>query len=203
MYTDEQKPVVQRASRHQALTEDDPEFYPGVRLPPSVRRQPRTDAYVIPLDKNRQLAIHPPKRRYHYDARLVSLVVVVVVFTVLFGVHTAINAWNDHLIDLNFGYPRTWQTDAVVGHNDSETNQTHFIFLNLRGHINIIEIPGGDSAHARMYTGPTLVGDDVDKIPITGELKDSDGDGKTDMIVHIGDRQTVLYKNDGTQFKPE
>jgi len=28
------------------------------------------------------------------------------------------------------------------------------------------------------------------------------GDGKVDMIVHIGDKQ-IIYLNDGTQFKPQ
>ncbi len=32
-------------------------------------------------------------------------------------------------------YPRTFQVDAVVGHNDSATNPSHFIAMNLNGRI--------------------------------------------------------------------
>ena len=36
--------------------------------------------------------------------------------------------------------------------------------------------------------------------PVTAEFKDVNGDGKPDMIVHVGDQQ-FIYLNDGTQFK--
>jgi hypothetical protein len=63
----------------------------------------------------------------------------------------------------------------------------------------IIEFPGGDPAHAKTYLGPTLLMDNSALVPITGEFKDL-GNGKIDMIVHIGD-QRIIYLNDGTQFK--
>ena len=44
------------------------------------------------------------------------------------------------------GILRTAQLDAVVGHNDSAAHPTHFIFINLHGQIQIIEIQGGDAA---------------------------------------------------------
>jgi len=33
------------------------------------------------------------------------------------------NTWND----LHYGYPRTYQTDAVVGHGDSAAHPSHFL----------------------------------------------------------------------------
>ncbi len=66
--------------------------------------------------------------------------------------------WNGMLDDLHYGYPRTFQEDAVVGHHDSASNPSHFIALNLHGHIEIIEFPGGDATHTRIYTGPQLFG---------------------------------------------
>jgi len=56
--------------------------------------------------------------------------------------------------------------------------------------------------HARIYSGPTLFSDNGDSIPVTLEFSDVNGDGKIDMIVHIGD-QKIVYLNDGTQFKPQ
>jgi len=109
--------------------------------------------------------------------------------------------WKDHQDDMQYGRPRTFQFDAVVGHNDSPANPTHFILINLNRHVEIIELPGGDSTHARIYSGPVLFGDGQDLTPITGEVRDVNGDGKPDLIVHIQDQQLVFI-NDGTQFRP-
>lgn len=109
--------------------------------------------------------------------------------------------WQMHQQDVTYGRPRTFQVDAVVGHNDSAANPSHFIFLNLNRHVTIIELPGGDTSKARIYNGPTLFGDGQDLTPVTGELRDVNGDGRPDMIVHIQD-QTLVYLNDGTQFVP-
>jgi len=109
--------------------------------------------------------------------------------------------WKVHQDDMQYGRPRTFQFDAVVGHNDSPANPTHFILINLNRHIQIIELPGGDSTHARIYSGPVLFGDGQDLTPVTGEVRDVNGDGKPDLIVHIQDQQLVFINN-GTQFRP-
>lgn len=109
--------------------------------------------------------------------------------------------WRVYQDDLQYGRPRTFQFDAVVGHGDSPSNPTHFILINLNRHVEIIELPGGDGAHARIYLGPTLFGDGQDLTPVTGEVRDVNGDGKPDLIVHIQD-QTLVFINDGTEFRP-
>ena len=108
-----------------------------------------------------------------------------------------ISWWQGVMDNIHYGYPRVSQLDAVVGHNDSTTNETHFIFLNLHGHIEIIEIPGGDASHARIFTGPTLIGAGQDMIPVTGEIRNEGG--RLDLIVHIQDQQ-IVYINDGSTF---
>ncbi len=90
----------------------------------------------------------------------------------------------------------------ILGIGDSTGHPTHFVAINLNARITIIEIQGGDSSHARIYSGPTLFSDNGDSIPVTLEFKDVNSDGKVDMIVHIGD-QKIVYLNDGTQFKPQ
>jgi len=109
--------------------------------------------------------------------------------------------WQMHQNDVQYGRPRTFQFDAVVGHGDSPANPTHFIIINLDRHVEIIEFPGGDATHARMYLGPTLFGDGQDLTPVTAEVRDVNGDGKPDLILHIQD-QRVVFINDGTMFRP-
>ncbi len=107
--------------------------------------------------------------------------------------------WRIHQDDVQYGRPRTFQVDTVVGHNDSKNNPTHIICINLNRHVQIIELPGGDASHARIYTGPVLFGDGQDLTPVTAEIRDVNNDGKLDMVVHIQDQQ-LLFLNDGTQF---
>src|SRR5207302_4957551 len=57
--------------------------------------------------------------------------------------------WQVTQDDSHYGRPRTYQTDAVVGHNDSSTSPSHFIAMNLNRHVVVIEIPGGDSSKSK------------------------------------------------------
>ena len=110
--------------------------------------------------------------------------------------------WRIHLDDMQYGRPRTFQLDAVVGHEDSASNPTHFILINLNRHVEIIELPGGDGAHAHIYLGPILFGDGQDLTPVTAQVRDVNGDGRPDLIVHIQD-QTIVFINTGTAFRPQ
>jgi len=133
---------------------------------------------------------------------LVAVIVGMLLMAALFVMMNALSSWwQVHQDDVTYGRPRTYQVDAVVGHNDSVTNPSHFIFLNLNRHVVIIELPGGDTTHSRIYNGPTLFGDGQDLTPVTAEFKDVNGDGKIDMVVHIQD-QRLVFINDGTQFVP-
>ena len=114
----------------------------------------------------------------------------------------ALNAYHTWQDDTRYGRPRTFQCDAVVGHNDSPSNPSHFIAINLNRRVEIIEFPGGDATHARIFLGPTLIGDDQDLTPITLSFKDVNNDGKPDMLIHIQD-QIVVFMNDNGQFRPQ
>jgi len=138
-------------------------------------------------------------KRFPLIAVVVGMLLMAALFLML---NTLGSWWQIHQDDVTYGRPRTYQVDVVVGHNDSAINPSHFIFLNLNRHVEIIEFPGGDATHARIYSGPTLFGNGQDLTPVTGEFKDVNGDGKIDMIVHIQD-QVLVYINDGTQFVPQ
>ena len=191
-----------RASRTQAYDpEDDDAYYPPRPHTSAVRyTQPRQQ--VIQRG-NKRIVIHnepPPRRNLHWSFMLGLGMLTMLVLWV--GAAAALSWWNGHQLDSTYGRPRTYQTDQVVGHGDSTDHPTHFIAVNLNSHITIIEIPGGNSARARIYSGPTLYADSGNSIPVTLEFRDVNGDGKVDMIVHVGD-QSIVYLNDGTQFKPQ
>lgn len=101
--------------------------------------------------------------------------------------------------DITYGYPRFYQTDAVVGHNDNTQHPSHFIALNLKGQVIVIELPGGNPAKSVDYIGPDLIATGDDLIPITLTFEDKNHDGKPDMVIHIQNR-SVVFCNDGTKF---
>jgi len=138
-------------------------------------------------------------KRFHLIAVVVGMLLMAALFLMM---NTLGSWWQVHQDDATYGRPRTYQVDIVVGHNDSGTNPSHFIFLNLNRHVEIIELPGGDTTHARIYNGPTLFGNGQDLTPVTAAFKDVNGDGKIDMIVQIQD-QRLVFINDGTQFIPQ
>ena len=190
-----------RASRTQEYDpEDDDAYYPQRPHTSAVRyTQPRQQ---IIQRGNKRIVIHnePPPRKIHWSF-ILGLGMLTMLSLWVVGSY-ALTWWTNHQLDSTYGNPRTYQTDQVVGHADSTDHPTHFVAINLNSRVTIIEIPGGDSSHARIYSGPTLYSDNGDSIPVTLEFKDVNGDGKVDMIVHVGD-QKITYLNDGTQLKPQ
>lgn len=123
---------------------------------------------------------------------MAAMVIMMIVFQIALSVATV--AYND----LRFGRPRTFQMDAVVGHSDSAAHKTHFTAMNLEGHIEILEIPGGDASHARMLVGPTLSGDGADLAPVTLQLVDRQGNHRPDLLVQCGSVELWFINRDGS-----
>lgn len=114
----------------------------------------------------------------------------------------AIAGWLGSTLDnLRYGYPRTFQMDQFVGHNESGGIPSHFIAINLHGRIEVIEFPGGDASHARVYEGPQLYTANADQVPVTLKFEDVNGDHKVDMLVCFQGSQFV-YINAQGQFVP-
>jgi hypothetical protein len=105
------------------------------------------------------------------------------------------------LDDMHYGRPRTFQMDAWVGHSEQSGTPSHFIALNLNRHIEIIEIPGGDATHTRIYVGPQLYGAGDELVPVTLTLADLNSDHKPDMIVTF-QQSRIVYMNDQGGFRP-
>ncbi|MBE3561666.1 MAG: hypothetical protein IMW89_20945 [Ktedonobacteraceae bacterium] len=140
----------------------------------------------------------PASRRLTRRFPLVSVVIGMVIMVIaIMALSALLSWWQGYQDDLRYGNPRTYQFDAVVGHGDSPANPTHFILINLRRHIQIIEIPGGDAAKARIYTGPVLLGEGQELTPVTGEIRDNNG--RKDLVIHLRNQQ-IVFVNDGKTF---
>lgn len=105
-------------------------------------------------------------------------------------------AWND----IQYGRPRTYQVDAFVGHEASHT-PSHFIVLNLRGRIEILEQPGGDPSKTKIYLGPQIAGLGADLVPVTLQFVDTHHTHHPDMLVQFQGTQVVFQNVHGT-FQP-
>src|SRR5260370_85849 len=81
----------------------------------------------------------------------------------------SLGSWWQHVQDdWTYGMPRTYQTDAVVGHNhDSSSHPSHFLAVNLKGHIEVFELPAGDPTKVRVFLGPTISGNGADRVQVT------------------------------------
>lgn len=123
----------------------------------------------------------------------------------MLGLWTAamgISNWAGTTINnIRYGYPRTYQVDAYVGHDETPGSPSHFIALNLHGHIEVIEMPGGNAASARIFTGPQLFGPGNDLVPVTLSFADVLGNHKLDMIINVQGTQ-IVYINDKGTFRP-
>jgi hypothetical protein len=161
-------------------------------LPPTAARPARTttDSYnPLPPKKGRR-GIH---WLFYVGLSLVAAIALWALAT------TLINWGTNEYNNLVYGYPRTFQTDAVVNHHDSPRNPSHFIAVNLHGQVIIFEMPGGDPSQDVVYIGPNLIVSGSDLLPVTLTFSDVNHDGKVDMIVHI-DGQNFVFYNNGTKF---
>ncbi|HZO74582.1 MAG TPA: hypothetical protein VFB60_20425 [Ktedonobacteraceae bacterium] len=105
------------------------------------------------------------------------------------------------LDDMRYGRPRTFQTDAWVGHNEQSGIPSHFIAINLNRHIEVIEISGGDAAHTHIYVGPQLYGPNDALVPVTLSFVDVNHDHLPDMIINLQGSRIVFINAQGG-FRP-
>jgi len=130
----------------------------------------------------------------------ICLVILVVFLTAYTLISPILQKWHD---DSMYGYPRTFQTDANVGHGGIE----HFIVLNNHGTIEVLEIPGYPSPTNQtcLYIIVRLSSQGADLVPASVSFPDVNGDGKPDMQVTVLDGSNpsvwILFNN-GTIFVP-
>ena len=175
---------------------------PTASLPTSFPAQPYPRS-----NRTRQQA--PPanilKGKVHW---LLPLGIGMIAMLVLWELGSFTLAWGlARYDDIRYGNPRTYQTNAVVGHGgDSLLHPSHFIAINLNRQAIVVEFPAGNPSGAQSYVVPYyILGQGGDLTPITLEFRDVTGDSKLDMIIHIHlqtQDQTFVFVNDGNKFRP-
>ena len=176
-----------------------PRAHAKPRLPPAPQQQTYADeTYEGETERP------PTRRRRGLHLHWLAILGIGMVFMLaLVVIGNAVSTWwTIHQDDSTYGRPRTFQIDAVVGHNDSAENPSHFEAINLHLHIIVIELPGGDSSKARIYNITTLFGNGQELTPVTISFKDVNNDGLLDMEVHIQE-QTIVFINENGQFRPQ
>jgi hypothetical protein len=131
----------------------------------------------------------------------ICLMIVVVFLTAYTLIPPTLQKWSD---DRTYGYPRTFQTDANVGHGGME----HFIALNNRGTVEVVEIPTNPSPtnQPRLYIVTHFADQGADLIPATVSFSDVNQDGKLDMVVTVynGTNPSEYFLfNNGATFVPK
>ena len=159
---------------------------------------PRSTTRQVP-----QFSKAPAKGKVHW---LLPAGIGMIAMLVLWELGTLVLSWGlARYDDFRYGNPRTFQTNAVVGHGDSPQHPSHFIAINLNRQAIVVEFPAGNPAGAESYVVPYyILGQGGDLTPITLEFRDVTGDHKLDMIIHIHlqtQDQTFVFVNDGTKFR--
>ena len=166
--------------------------YSGLPGQPRVRAGRNTT-----IDVQQQQKKASTKRSMHW---LLYVGVGMIAALALWLIFSSLLAWGIRKYnDIAYGYPRYYQTDAVVGHNDSPAHPSHFIAQNLHGQVIVIELPGGNPTKSYDYVGPTMNASGDDLIPITLSFIDVHHNGKPDMFIHFQDHE-FYFCNDGTKF---
>ncbi len=171
------------------------------KQPPLVARASRPSETVPPFERVVTRPSHPLKRQQTYTALLWLGSGMIVALCAVLLAQAVLNWCSTTWDDVHYGYPRTFQTDAFVGHpGEAPGNPSHFIALNLRGRIEIIEFPGGDATHAKIYLGPQLYGSDADRVPVTLQFLKTNQLHHPDILLRV-QGSPIAFHNTGTTFQ--
>lgn len=122
----------------------------------------------------------------------IALVLIVLGQLVLGWAQTALDDWH-------YGRPRLSQVDQYVGHEQAGQPPSHFLALNNRGRVEVIELPGNDPTRARIFLGPQLSASTADLVPATIDFLDPHHTRYPDLIVRVG-TVSVAFHNTHESF---
>jgi hypothetical protein len=149
-----------------------------------------TEQQTVPVARRQRRPLHGA---VYVGLMLLCMVVGFVVFS-------ALTTWWQQTDDyLHYGMPRTYQMDAVVGHQDSAAHPSHFLALNLGGHLSVIEMQGGDLSKTVVYAGPIIYGQGADLVAVTLSVA-HDQRGQPELVLHYQNSEVILYDGKDGKF---
>ena len=161
-----------------------------------------TPTETIPTWKSAQTPIAPSQRQSavrRSGGSLALLIGGMLLALLLLVVGQMVMGWISGQIEtLRYGYPRTYQISAFVGQETGKT-ASHFLVLNNDGQLEIIEFPGDDATHARIFLGPHLYGASADLVVATIRFV-PDGHPRTPDMVLLFQQSQELFRNTGGTF---
>jgi hypothetical protein len=193
--------IPRSALRHRPISQPGENKNTTIAITPRASRKQTQDdpKKTLELQKNTTpKAIH----RDHSLHWTVPVGITMLTMLLLMWAGQALWSWGTTTYDdILYGRPRTTQVDAFVGHEQGN-KPSHFIALNYQGRIEIIEFPGGDAAHARIFFGPQFAGPQADLIPVNLTFSDTRHDHHPDMIVEAQQSQFIFKNQNGTFMAP-
>lgn len=201
-------------------TEDDiaeDESMYAVRMPNSCRRwnypttappiQQPIAPYAASIPPRRSALAQPvqteeprPRRRHHVLTWIGATMFIMLMGWV--GLTALAHLWQIKMDDLTYGYPRTFQTDANVGHYGYVS---HFVAINLKGKIEVIETEPqnpNQQQSTHLYIAANLA-TDQDLQPVTLRFENLTGSGRLDMLIFVGNSLQIPFYNNGTSFQTQ
>ncbi len=148
----------------------------------------------------RRAAPPGPSRRRARPLLLVGLGLVLALL-LWAGIAQVVGWGTNEYNNIVYGYPRMFQLDAVVGSGDNIQHPSHFVALNLRGEVTILEFPAGDPGRARVVATTSVLGPNADQAVVTLHFVDLNHNGKPDMVIIIAGEESVLVNDQGI-FRP-
>ena len=181
--------------RHRPLdsSEDTPKEKPTI--PRASRSARKTQEMGPPFGCSPTQKTRVKKRRERLNLTSIGIGMIAAIVAVLLG-QVLLSWWSTTWDDLRYGTPRTYQVDAIVGHETTQT-PSHFVALNLRGRIEILEWPGGDPTKMKIYLGPQITGSEATNVPVTLQFVDPHHTHHPDMIVQFQGTQVVFHNVHG------
>ena len=178
--------------------DDDDDLYDDVEtddLP--VSRMPRSGISYKQLQKYPVSTASPRQRGRAHPLFIVGIAIFCIALGI-WGATIVPPAIQNMQNNANYGYPRTQQVSANVGHGGI----SHFIALNNNGTLEVIELPTDPAQGPHLYVLATLSGQGADLSPLIIHFLDANGDGKLDLVAICNGIEYIWYNN-GKTFAPK
>lgn len=153
-----------------------------------------TYTHDLPLQKQQPTTQPPIKKQPQHNHWLtpVGCGAVIVLGVVCLWTFVVVPTYQHVSDQWNYGNSHVSETDATIN-----GQLEHFIGIDMRGHITVIEIPDTHPEKSRIYQAAQMVGDGNEHRIVLLSFRDVNGDHKDDLVISIEGESgyVVLFQN--------